>query len=366
VKQRVVHLIGSLEVSGATKQLTYLATRLPPADFESHVIALRANPAALEMLRSKGVEPVVIGWRGPWDAVGFWRLSQQLRRRKADIVHMWPAAFGSWPMEACARLAGIRRRVASIRRLENQGTHSAIGSARRIAKGADRVVVNSASVRNGCIASGVPAEKVTVIFDGVCPIEKSSSSRQQLLSELQLPSDAKLVAFLGGLTKQKRLKELIWATDQLKAVGTKAHLLIIGDGPLRKRLERYSWLNRLEDRVRFLGFRSDAARLVSHVDVVWQAEAGEGQSDAILEGMGAGAPVVAADSPGNRELVTPGENGYLVSLRERAGFARCTLPLLEDADLAARLGAEGRRRVEQNHRVDAMVAAHAKLYEAIL
>ncbi len=72
--------------------------------------------------------------------------------------------------------------------------------------------------------------------------------------------------------------------------------------------------------MRFLGFLNDVARLLSHVDVVWQAEAGEGQSDAILEGMSAGVPVVAADSPGNRELVTTGETGYLVSLRERAGF----------------------------------------------
>ncbi len=206
VKHRVVHLVGSLEVNGATKQLAHLATQLPSAEFESHVIVLRADPAALEMLRNKSVEPAVIGWRGPWDVVGFWRLSQQLRRRKADIVHVWPAGFGSWPMEVCARLAGIRRRVVSIRSLENQEKHSALGSVQRIAKGADHVVVNSASVRNGCIASGISAEKVTVIFDGVCPIEKNSASRQQLLSELQLPSDAKLVAFLGAVNEAETVE----------------------------------------------------------------------------------------------------------------------------------------------------------------
>ncbi len=299
------------------------------------------------------------------DAVGCWRLLQQLRQWKADIVHVWPGDFGSWPIEVCARLAGIRRRVVSIRSIKNQKSGSSLGSVWRIAKGADGVVLNSASVRDYCIASGMPAEKLTVIPDGVCLIEKSSTPRELLLSELQLPADAKLIAFLGALTKQKRLKELIWATDQLKAVGTKAHLLIIGDGPLRKLLERYSRLNRTEDRVRFLGFRSDVARWLSHVDVVWQAEAGEGESQAILEGMSTGIPVVAADSAGNRELVAAGETGYLVPLDERGGFARCTLPLLENAELAAQLGAEGRRRVQQNHRVDAMVTAHVKLYEAI-
>jgi glycosyltransferase involved in cell wall biosynthesis len=365
VKQRIVHLVGSLEANGVAKQLAYLTSRLPPVDFESHVIALRASSEGIEMLRSQGIEPVVIGWRGPMDAVGIWRVCQQLRQLKADLVHVWLGGFSSWPIEACIRFTGIRRRVVSIRSIENQKAGSLFGSVRRIARAADRVVVNSTAVRNSCIASGIPAEKLTVIADGVCPIQKSSVPREQLLSELQLPADAKLIAFVGSLTKQKRLKELIWATDQLKAVKTKAHLLIVGDGPLRKPLERYSWLNRTEDRVRFLGFRSDVSRLLSQVDVIWQAEAREGESQAILEGMSAGVPVVAADSPGNRELVSADETGYLVSLNERAGFARCTLPLLENAELAARLGAEGRRRVEQDHRVDAMVAAYAKLYGTI-
>ncbi|MGH9646332.1 MAG: glycosyltransferase, partial [Bryobacteraceae bacterium] len=152
---------------------------------------------------------------------------------------------------------------------------------------------------------------------------------------------------------------------QLKAVGTKACLLIIGEGPLRNRLERYARLNRVEDRVRFLGFRADISRLLSQVDVVWQAEAREGQSNAILEAMSAGIPVVAADVAENRKLVVAGETGYLAPVSERAGFARCTLPLLEDAELAAKLGAEGRRRVQESHRVERMVAAYAELYESI-
>ncbi len=195
--------------------------------------------------------------------------------------------------------------------------------------------------------------------------EPKSVDRGQLLDELRLPHDAKLIAYLGPLTLEKRLKELIWAADQLKAVGVPAHLLMIGDGPRRQPLERYRRLNRVDDRVHFLGWRTDVPRLLSQVDVVWHAGAQDGQSSAILEAMAAGIPVVAADAPGNRELVAHGVNGYLVPLKERAGFARWTLPLLEDAALANRIGEAGRQRVLEGHRLEDMLSAYASLYRSL-
>jgi glycosyltransferase involved in cell wall biosynthesis len=140
---------------------------------------------------------------------------------------------------------------------------------------------------------------------------------------------------------------------------------MIGDGPLRQALERYRFLNGVDDRVHFLGWQTDVARLLRQVDVLWHAGAQEGQSCAILEGMAAGIPVVAADAPGNRELVISGVTGYLVPLRERAGFARWTLPILEDAELARRLGAAGRQHVLENHQVDQMLARYANLYRCL-
>jgi glycosyltransferase involved in cell wall biosynthesis len=236
----------------------------------------------------------------------------------------------------------------------------------RFEKRADQYVVNGGMARRKCLAGGIASDDITTIPDGVGPMEKSKILRSQLLAELRFPADAKLIVYLGSLTKQKRVKELIWAIDQLKAVGSNGRLLIIGEGPLRTALERYCWLNRVEDQVRFLGFRNDIPRLLSHVDVLWQACAHEGQSNAILEAMGMGLPVVAADALGNRELVVAGETGYLVPMNERAGFARCTLPLLENSELAARLGAAGRRRAMEFHRIEDTLRRYAELYRYLL
>ena len=187
----------------------------------------------------------------------------------------------------------------------------------------------------------------------------------RLLDELGLPHNSKLIAFLGPLVHQKRLKELVWATDQLKAVGVPAHFLVIGDGPQRQALQRYRALNQVDDRVHFLGWRTDVPRLLEHIDIVWQPGALEGHSYAILEALAARIPVVVADAPGNCELVTHGLNGYVVPVNERAGFARWTLPLLENAALAKQMGEAGRERVLRCHRVENMLAEFANLYRSL-
>jgi glycosyltransferase involved in cell wall biosynthesis len=363
VTHRILHIVGSLEINGAFKHLRYLATRLPADRFDTHVIALRASQAAVDTLRRAGVEPVVIGWRGKLDIVAFCRARRQIKRCKPDLIHFWSLQSDNYFALATTRAAGVKRKVVSVRGGTDRGLP--VGS-RWIVKRIDKFVVSGTMIRHQCLAAGMSPNKLATIMDGVCPVGESPISQPELLAELGLPSDAKLIAYIGSLTLEKRLKELIWAIDQLKAVGTAAHLLIVGDGPLRNALERYSRLNRVDDRVHFLGFRDDLTRFLSHVDVLWQPGAGQGQSNAILEAMRAGIPVVAADAAGNRELVVAGETGYLVPLRERAGFARCTLPLLENAELAARLGADGRRRAIQFHDVDETVSQYAELYRCLL
>lgn len=363
--RRILHIIPSLNRGGTAKQLALVAGGLPKDEFESHVIALNGGGAVATDLRQTGIESTAVGRRWRIDPLAFWRLRRQIRQLRPDVVHTWSFDANTYGRVA-AISAGVRRRVATERGVDVGKMDHELALDRRLAQFTDRIVVNGSAVRDYCVRAGLRPQQITVIPNGVPPAESSHISRAALLSELGLPQDAKLIAYLGPLEVRKRLKELIWATDQLRAVGTPAHLLIVGDGPLRAALERYRRLNRIEKRVHFLGARDDVARLLPHVDVLWQAGWCEGQSNAILEAMAAGVPVVAANAPGNRELVIEGDTGYLVPMRQRAGFARCTLPLIENEELAQRLGAAGRRRVLQYFRVEEMVARYRELYLEVL
>jgi glycosyltransferase involved in cell wall biosynthesis len=152
----------------------------------------------------------------------------------------------------------------------------------------------------------------------------------------------------------------------LKVARDDSHLLIIGDGPQRWRLQRYRDQVQIADRVHFLGERSDVAGLMPHFDCLWLGSQYEGQSNAVLEAMAAGVPVVATDIAGNRDLVVHGQTGFLVPVGDRAGFARWTHRLLEDADLAHRCGAAAAARVRDEFSVKKMIQRHVALYEELL
>ena len=184
-------------------------------------------------------------------------------------------------------------------------------------------------------------------------------AREELLSKLALPANARLIGAVGRLWPQKRVKDLIWAADLLKSTRDDTHLLIVGDGPQRSRLLRYRDQNQIADRVHFLGERDDVPRLMPHFDVLWLGSEYEGQSNAILEAMQAAVPVIATDIAGNRDLVVDGVTGYLVPVGDRFEFTRRTHWLLDDEALRRRLGEAGRQRALQEFTVEQMVERHA-------
>ena len=193
-----------------------------------------------------------------------------------------------------------------------------------------------------------------MIPNGVPPAPAVQTPRRQVLAELGLPQDARLVGLVGRLWPQKRVKDAIWAADLLKVIRSDVHLLVIGDGPHRARLEKFRDQVEIRDKVLFLGHREDVPRLLPHFDVLWSASAFEGQSNTIMEAMAAGVPVVATDIPGTRDLVVHGTTGYLVPTEGRPataaavntsvarGLAKYTNILLDSPALAQRLGQAAR------------------------
>ncbi|HEY2882700.1 MAG TPA: glycosyltransferase [Pirellulales bacterium] len=362
---RILHIVSSLDCFGTAKQMLLLAAGLPREEFEIHIAALDPLGPASETAGQLGFEPVSMQRRGTLDAMAFWRLREHVRKLRPALVHTWQFDANSYG-RAAAISGKVPRIVATERHIDRWKSTRHWAIDRKLARRTDRMVVNSPAVRDFYTSAGIPPAKFTLVPSAVWSPQAEAIPKTALLEQFRLPSEAKLIAFLGPLSIDKRIKELIWATDQLKAVGLRAHLLIFGDGPLRSRLERYSRLNRTDDRVHFLGSRTDAANFLPHVDVLWQSGIHEGHSCAILEAMAAGVPVVAADTPGNRELVAPQETGYLAPVGERAAFARWTLPLLENAELAGRMGLAGKERVRQHHLAAVMCEAHARLYRELL
>jgi len=365
VTRRILQIIPTLDRSGAEKQMSLLARRLPRDEFDVHVCVLtRSGPRAAE-LDAAGVPTVVIGKRWKLDPRAFWRLRRHVARLRPDLLHTGIFAADSYG-RAAGLSCGVRHMICGLRCVDPWKGRLQLAVDRALARRTSRIVANSPGVKDFYVGKGLPAEQIEVIANAVEPLPPSTVSRQQLLAELGLPRDARLVGLLGRLWAQKRVKDAIWAADLLKVIRPDVHLLILGDGPLRQRLWRYRDQVEIRDKVHFLGERGDVAKIMPHLDVLWSTSAYEGQSNAIMEAMAAGVPVVATDIPGTRDLVVDRETGYLFPVGDRAALAKWTDRILNDAALADRLGQAARKRMIDEFSVERMVGAYADLYRRVL
>jgi glycosyltransferase involved in cell wall biosynthesis len=115
-----------------------------------------------------------------------------------------------------------------------------------------------------------------------------------------------------------------------------------------------------------VGHQDRATRWIQAFDLLWNGSLYEGQSNAILEAMQSGVPVLATDISGNRDLIVPGETGFLYRRGDLATLARRTQQILNNKDLYVRFSASSRQRVAEKFSLRAMIEAHERLYSSLL
>lgn len=378
MSKRILQIIPTLDRSGAEKQLTLLARGLPRDEFDVHVAVLtRSGPLEAELVEA-GIPLTLIGKRHKIDPRAYGDLKRHIKQLQPDLVQTWLFAANAYG-RAAAIAAGVRQIVASERCVDPWKTRLHFAIDRYLARRSSRIVVNSPGVQDFYVQHGLPAEKFELIPNAVIPPPPSTASREEILDELKLPHATRLIGIIGRLWPQKRVKDAIWAADMVNTLrGGSVQLLVIGDGPDRDRLMRFRDQCGLQGVVTFLGLRNDVPRLLPHLDVLWSTSAFEGQSNAILEAMAAGVPVVATDIPGTRDLVVHETTGYLVPTTDRGAsattvnrpvaqaFARHTMELFDRPELALRLGETARQRVQEEFSEERMIRRYANLYRKLL
>jgi len=158
---------------------------------------------------------------------------------------------------------------------------------------------------------------------------------------------------------------LLRAFAQVAGRHADVDLVLAGDGPLREDLQRQVSELGIQDRVRFLGVRSDVANILQAVDLFALTSVSEAASLTVLEAMATSVPVVITKVGGNPEMVRHEVEGLLVGRGDADSCAKAINRLLEDPGLARRLGDAGRRRVEEKYRLDQTVENYHRLYRRL-
>ncbi|MEA3308129.1 MAG: glycosyltransferase, partial [Chloroflexota bacterium] len=228
----------------------------------------------------------------------------------------------------------------------------------------DRVACVSQLVADFAVEEvGIPRHKIVVIPNGIdAQAFEHLPAKPQARARLGLPLNSTLVGTVARLNPVKRLDVLLQATALMNDV----HVVIVGAGPEWERLKTLRKQLGLADRVHLAGQQSNVPEWLAALDLFALTSDWEGMSNALLEAMAAGLPVVATAVGGTPEVVVDGETGFLVPPRDPNALAQAIIRLLRDPDLRHQMGEAGRARVAAHFSVEQMVRKTEALYEKLL
>jgi glycosyltransferase involved in cell wall biosynthesis len=178
--------------------------------------------------------------------------------------------------------------------------------------------------------------------------------------------EGRRVAVIGNLWPVKGHRLLLEAVALLPAELREVHFVYAGDGPEREPLARRIEELGLSGRVHLLGHRLDVPALLARSEAACLCSSAEGLSNALMEAMAAGLPVVATRVGGNPELVQEGETGFLVPAGDARAMARSLARLLSRPAEARAMGARGRAFAQAQLSLERMAEANAALYRRVL
>jgi len=215
----------------------------------------------------------------------------------------------------------------------------------------------------------VPIDKLVTILNGVdtstfYPAD-GNVEIQSIRQQLQLPPGANVAVCVANLLPIKRLDILIRAWRRIVMADPLARLLIIGQGPLCNELVAMTEHQRCTQYIRFLGNREDVADILRASDLFVLPSEYESCSNATLEAMASGLPVVGYDVGGMRELVVHNRTGWLAQPNNDEALGNAILAALMDRNARRRAGAAGRDLAIKQFGIDTWVAKYTSLYRGL-
>ena len=384
-QKKINIVIGSLGIGGAERHLCQVLPRIRSCGWDVEVVTLSANNPLKDILLEKGIhirEPLLFTKKmfafdflrkGLLVLSNLFRLIKIFRKcDRSEIVHFFlPEAYILGMISA--RIACFRGPLVMSRRSMNCYQSRRVGMRSmelRLHQRVTAVLGNSMRVLEQLhIDEGVSTSKTSLIYNGIdlMPFERCAD-RDKLRNGLGISSCSLVFAITANLYKYKGHKDLLEALGQIKnKLPSEWCLICVGrDAGALNELQKQSKESGISNNILWLGSREDIPNLFQASDIGILCSHEEGFSNAILEGMAAGLPMVVTDVGGNSEAVEDGKTGFVVPAHNPKRLGNALLKLTEDSRLREKMGDSGRRRVKEKFTVDTCVAAYIKFYSELM
>ena len=366
----VLFVLSSLAVGGSERKIARMANRLKDEGVAVSLACLNA-PYTLEPTLRRDVPLAKLERRGKFSFSTVLRLRRMIvRDRPATVVavNLYQALY-----VACATLLLPQRprTVALVNTSTFRGRHFRKRLYQSVLTRFDLVVHGSQAQSrfwDGALAGSSRApEKSTVVYNGVDsahfdPIVAFEAAKR-LRASLGVKPEALLIGSVGRLAPEKNHEVLLTTLRGLRVARVDAYLVIAGSGPLREQLRRRAVELEIADRVKLIGEFEDVRPVLAAMDIfILPSIAVESFSNAALEAMSMGRPVILSDIGGAREMIDDGVEGYVVSATElSARLPAIIAALYADSRKRLGMGAAARARAVSRFSVAGMAAAYRGL-----
>jgi glycosyltransferase involved in cell wall biosynthesis len=359
VTLRVLHVDTERGWRGGERQALWLARELNRRGYGSIVAARRGEPLSARAAEA-GLSVVDCSPFSEIDPRAAWQLRRAIHHHRIDVVHAHTAhavaVAGLGTLGTSVPLV-ISRRV-DFRLRANAGTRWKYGRA-------SAVIAISHAVARVLAASGIAADRIVVVPDGVDVGRLVRRAAAETLASLGVSGDGPLIVQVAQLVGHKDPLNFVRAMVRVRELVPGVHGLLVGDGPLRPDVEREIRTLGLEANVHLAGYRTDADSLLAAADVACLSSREEGMGSVLLDALAFGLPVAATRAGGIPEVIVDGQCGLLADVENPVALGDAIARLIRDDSLRARVRANAKPRANE-FSVERMTDRTIAVYEGVL
>lgn len=232
----------------------------------------------------------------------------------------------------------------------------------------DGMITNSKEIKNQYLNYGwIKGDFIKVIHNGIDTSSKIRFVKREVLEKYNLPSEKQIIGIFGRLTGQKQHDVFIKVAEEILMNNNNLIFLIVGDGPLRKKIESQINNSGFKNNFYMLGMQRNVMELYSICNVVLLTSYKEGLPNVVMESMLAETPVVAFNVGGVKELIPDDNYGFVIPLNDIDFMAQKGLQLLNSEKLSRSVGQNARNRIIRDFSIERMIeSVESYLSEMIL
>jgi glycosyltransferase involved in cell wall biosynthesis len=373
-KIKILFLLDSLYgIGGTEKHLFDVATRLDKNRFQCIVCPIRFEQEYVDDFRAAGIRVILI----PFERVYGYAAMKQAARLYHILKEEQVDVFQSFNIDSdiyggiIAKCAGVPVIISGRRDLGTYRRKHHLLAGRITNRFVTRfVAVCDAVGQLVAETEDISPSRISTVHNGIDPDVAARVDERQVKSlkeKYHISEQSFVIGNVSHLRPEKGHSTFFEAILKIKAVISGLKVLVVGDGDLKPKFEKYVKDYGLSEIVIFSGYVDNVLEHVALMDICCLTPvSNEGFSNALLEQMTMGKAIIATDVGGNREAVIDGESGIIVPPLNVEALAEAMIRLYKNPPLRNEMGRAAKARVMEHFGIDKMISRMEQLYSKML